>query len=49
MYCPQREYYDLESFYAAAAEVELPFTQEAPREDAQPLAPTWTRTQGQGC
>ena len=38
----QREYYDVESFYATAEEVELPFTQE-PSPEMQ--APKWTREQ----
>eukprot|EP00798_Chlamydomonas_sp_ICE-L_P008203 gene8203-1465_t len=40
----QREYYDIESFYAAAQEVDLPFPQEAPKEEDQP--PRWTRSAG---
>lgn len=35
----QREFYDLESFYGAAEEVQLPFT----REEQQGLGPSWTR------
>ena len=34
----QREFYDLESFYGAAEEVQLPFTREE-----QGLGPSWTR------
>jgi hypothetical protein len=39
----QREYYDVESFYATAEEVELPFPQEPLAQELQP--PKWTREQ----
>ena len=39
----QREYYDVESFYATAEEVELPFVQESLPAEMQ--APKWTREQ----
>jgi len=40
----QREYYDIENFYAAAQEVELPFSQEAAGTEEQP--PQWARKEG---
>ena len=41
----QREYYDIESFYATAEEVELPFVQEPTLLEDQP--PKWTRQQAE--
>ncbi|KAG2444213.1 hypothetical protein HYH02_009151 [Chlamydomonas schloesseri] len=39
----QREYYDIESFYAAAEEVELPFGSDAqPQQQQAPQPPTWS-------
>ncbi|KAG2494878.1 hypothetical protein HYH03_007117 [Edaphochlamys debaryana] len=39
----QREYYDIESFYATAEEVELPFGPDAAAGPAGPSqAPTWS-------
>lgn len=41
----QREYYDVESFYATAEEVDLPFVQET---QPQQQAPLWTTRSQQG-
>ena len=41
----QREYYDVESFWATAEEMELPFVQEAMPPEMQP--PKWTRQQAE--
>jgi hypothetical protein len=40
MTADQREYYDLESFYGAAEEVDLPFDTEATVSDVD----TWSKT-----